>query len=166
MSRFLPGREFKVIFEARQHATSLRERWQSLYRLVKSIQGNKPFANRKRVYKLACSLRDIVDQVTSTGFYGDFEVLQCLHLVNEHAAFKHSDTFFSDESRDFCYRSYAIPAGAIHVSISFVETYGQRYVPEIRFEPDSGSHSVLEHRHAAGEVLVAVGGGLAGFYLA
>lgn len=166
LSRFLPGWEFEAVFEARQETIRLKGRWKHLYRLVKSIQQSDALANRKRVYKLACSLRNIMDQVTSTSLCGDSEGIQFRRWVSAHPAHKHRDTFFSKGSRDFCYRRCTIPASSIQVFISLVEIFGRRYVSGLRFVPASGSHTVLGYRHAAGEALVSVSGEIAGFHIA
>ena len=124
MSRFLPGRELEVIFEARQVITLLKAQLQYPYHLANSIPQSEQFANRKRIYKLACSLRNIVHQITSTDLYVDSEGLQYLCWEDAHLALKHGDAFFSDDSRNFCYRICTVPADGIQIFVSFVEIYG------------------------------------------
>lgn len=141
-------------------------RWNYFYRLVKSLQQSDTLTNRKRVYNLACSLRNIVDQATSTSLCGDSEGIQSFRWVDAYPTLKHRDTFFSKGSRDFCYRMCTIPASSIHIFVSLVGIYERHYVSGMRFVSANGSHTVLGYPHAAGEVLIAVSGEIAGFHVA
>lgn len=166
MTRFLPGREFQAIFEARQRPARLRGRWQSFYRLAKSIRRREPFRNRERVYNLACFMQAILDQVASISLSGDPEMPRPLRWVDAHPPLEHRDASFSEGSRDLWYRNLLVPAGGVRVFVSHVETYGRSYVSGLRFEAAGGSCPVLGYRHAASEVPVAADGGISGFHLA
>ena len=163
MSRFLPGREFEPIFEARQkqNAVQLRERWHSLYLLVKTLRKSKRFKNRERVFRLASSLRAIVEQVASTNLCGDADTLQLLHWIDAHTTLKSYDTSLSDGSRVFNYRGLAVLQGCRQLFVSLVDVYGWHYVAGIRF-----GASVLGYRHASSEISITVHGQFVGFYLA
>lgn len=167
LSRFLPGREFEAIFEARLHAVSLRGRWHSLYQLVKSLRQTNHFANRLRVWKLACSWRDVLDQVASTSLHGDVEALQSLRWIDASTEIKGNWDIFNSGTRALYQRGIGIPSRVRRVFVSFVETWGRCYVSAIRFEAADGSSSILGYPHTASEILVPVAeGGIAGFHLA
>ncbi|MBE3042560.1 F-box protein, partial [Candidatus Bathyarchaeota archaeon] len=162
-SRFLPGREFEAVFEAvfearsRQHAASLRGRWQALYHLIRSIRRSDPFANRERVWKLAGSLWGIIDQATSTSLCGNGNGhLDALRWVDAHTALKQSKDVFSSGSRAFYHRTFTFPASVLQVFVSLVQIHRRRYVSGIRVEAADGSSSVLGYQHAANEILISV----------
>ncbi|CRK23836.1 hypothetical protein BN1708_013817 [Verticillium longisporum] len=62
-SRFLPGREFDHVFEARQHFSSQthRGRWRSIYRSMQRIENTPSMENRKRIWKISTSLRRVLE---------------------------------------------------------------------------------------------------------
>ena len=118
-SCFAPGREFEAVFED-PDAPSLRGRWCSMYHLLKPIARTDPFVNRDRVWKLARSLWDIVDQVTSTSFCDDLERLDSLRWLDACTALKHNEEAFREGSRAFHHRTlkvYSKPA-RVFVSLS------------------------------------------------
>lgn len=62
-------------YSSRLHAGTLKGKWHSLYRHVKSLRHTSPLITRERVRKLALSLRDVLDQVNSTSPNGNGEGL-------------------------------------------------------------------------------------------
>lgn len=167
-SRFFPGHEFESIFETRYHAALLKGRFDSLYHLVRSIQGSPSFVNRERVWKLACSLWGIMNQVTSTSLLGNMDQLETLRWVDAHTALKPVEKFFSGGSRALYRRTLATPDDPVRVFVSFVEIFGRCYVSALRFEAADRRFHLLGYRHTASEVLafVADAPGIAGFHLA
>ena len=110
--------------EARQAITLIKGRLQYPFHLANSVPQSERFTNRKRVYKLACPLRDIVHSVTLADLYRDSEGLKHPRWEDAHLALKHGYAFTSDGSRDFCYCSCTLPAGGIQLFASFVDIYG------------------------------------------
>ena len=167
-SRFLPGREFEAIFEAFTEEASLRGRWEALYHLVKSIWQTSPFENRDRVWKLACSLRAILGQVTSSSLDGDSDPSQSLNWVDACATLTPSYKGFSEGSRAFHSRTLCVPFTPVRAFVSLVEFFERRYVSGIRFETADGISSVLGYQHPTSEVLLPMeqDARMAGFLLA
>ena len=166
-SRFYPGGEFDAIFEARLHAESLKGKWQSLYRHVKSLRHTSPFINRERVWKLALSLWDVLDQVNSTSLSGDSESLDSMRWIDAYVILNPAETFFFRGSRALHQRSLAVPPGTSTVLVSLVEVYSRRYISAIRFETTHGASSILGYQHPGNEFLASTDTeAMAGLHLA
>ncbi|KAH6649064.1 hypothetical protein BKA67DRAFT_539061 [Truncatella angustata] len=69
-SRFLPGGEFAHVFEAACELPGAKC-WKHLFDRVRAIQGQPALVNRKRIWKLACGLCDLIDmRLASSVCYG------------------------------------------------------------------------------------------------
>ena len=132
-SRFLPSREFGMIFEVWKHTGSLRGKWQSLYHRMKDRlkylrTNNVTLANCSRTWRLASSLHDLMD------IAGGPERLQgdAARLLTRGWCPMHTDVGRRERFREIYYRSLINPCEKVLVYVSVVDLHGRRYISSIR----------------------------------
>lgn len=164
-SRFLPGQEYDFIFEAAYHGPSLRGRWESLFTFVKALLNDAAVVNRKRVWKLALSMRDILDKMGESECAGDavqsfFEPgapRDDRRWTTASRSLKTPSSHFTSGRRSLWERAITLPTGPVIPFVSGCEILGRFYISAIELETDDGTHLCLGYRHAASKTPLCTG---------
>lgn len=138
-TRFLPGREFDYIFEARGHV-SVAGRWKSLYLLASVIQESPDVVNRRRVWGLANSLRGLLDEASETRLLGNparSGGQERDGWVTASRALCPPEKHFMHGARALRTRRVSVPREA-SVWFSRVNIHGTWYISGIQFEEEDG----------------------------
>lgn len=154
ISRFLPGRDFAHIFEARPYLSRVPPgQWRAFSELVKVALDWNSMLNRARVLGLASSLRNLMLMAEKTECAGDSGDI--LHLIDSTMRWATARPL-KDTAASLYDRSLLIPTEGIKLFASMVDIYGGRYVSGIRIQQTgktSGSWT-LGYQHPLHEVLV------------
>lgn len=162
-SRFQPGGEFEFIFEAASHFSRARGRWQEIYHGVEALQyeplqSQACIRNRKRVWHLASSLRDLMSKAIGTECEGADNYLQGLlddaRWITACRGLHELRHDFSYGSRMIFQRSVNVPDDAVGLFVSMINIFGRRYVSGIRIQQADGHSVNLGYIHPRDETLL------------
>ena len=174
-SRFLQHQEFGFVFESFQHESFMRGNWKSLYSLVSTLHSHPAMVNRKRVWNLACSLREALEHTTGgecagvpvQSFFEPSAPVDHRQWVTATRALRAPDARFRCGRRSLWERSLALPLGPAALFVSSVEEFGRFYVSGLRLESDDNVCYSLGYNNPARETRFCIDKGLvAGFCLA
>ena len=174
-SRFLPGNELYFFFTGRRKDTFLRGRWESLYRWAKSLDITPDRVDRSRIWKLASSMRDMLDSMGGVGCDGDtvrsfFERTAPLDgrcWITATRALKDPTANFDHGRRSLRDRVITVPSGPVSLFLSWIEVFGRAYVSGLRVVATNGTQVSLGYQHPARETLLCPESGeVFGFCLA
>ncbi|KAI9899426.1 hypothetical protein N3K66_005887 [Trichothecium roseum] len=174
-SRFLPGNELDFFFTGRRKDTFLKGRWESLYRWAKSLDITPDGVDRSRIWKLASSMRDVLDSMHGVGCDGDpvrsfFERAAPLDdkcWITATRALKDPTADFDHGRRSLRDRVITVPSGPVSLLLSWVEVFGRAYISGFRVVAVGGMQVSLGYRHSARETLLCPESGeVFGFCLA
>ncbi|KAG7294169.1 hypothetical protein NEMBOFW57_004238 [Staphylotrichum longicolle] len=153
-SRFQPGGEFEFVFEAASHFSRVRGRWQEIYHGVKALQyeplqSQVCMQNRKRVWHLASSLRDLMSKARGTECEGADNYVQELlddpHWITACRGLHELRHDLSYGSRMIFQRSVNVPDDAVGLFVSMIDIFGRRYVSGIRIQQADGHSTKIDN---------------------
>lgn len=164
-SRFLPSQEYDFNFEAAHHGPSLRGRWRSLCTFDKGLLSDAAVVNRKRVWKLALSMRDILEGMRESECAGDavqsfFEPgapRDDRRWITAARSLNTPSSYFFNGRRSLWERAITLPTGPVIPFVSGCEMFGRFYISAIELETDDGTHLCLGYRHAASKTPLCTG---------
>lgn len=164
-SRFHPGHEFDFVVEGLTDQSSLASgRWKAIYSVVKSQCRHPQFVNRRRIWRLATSLAQVLWRATITecaGIPADTPLHSEDPILGADVRWNTAcraprplDQHFLYGSRSLYQRAMTVPDRATALSVSTVDVFGRRYVSGLRFQQEDGECLDLGYRHADSEVLL------------
>lgn len=166
-SRFLPGREFDYVIEARQPSLVRRGSWKQAFESVKALATTEATVERRRIWRLGLSLHGILQMLRDVECEGTpipsfFEWRNGAPEASDAAwvtasrALRAPSELFAVGSRCLYEREIGLPppGQVTAVFVSTIQLFNRRYISGIRIEDSRDRSFLLGYRHSRFEILI------------
>ncbi|KAH9895319.1 hypothetical protein F4778DRAFT_783674 [Xylariomycetidae sp. FL2044] len=161
-SRFFPGQEFQHVFEAERYFPSRQGQWKSIFRSVKAVSLFPAMVNRRRIWGLCHSLREMLDSMRDVvcdgypvkSFFEPNAPSDGTEWVTASRVMKLPTQMMTMGSRTLYVRMLALPPRALAIFTSTIDLAGHRYISGLRILDKCGVSFSVGYRHPDTESLL------------
>jgi hypothetical protein len=164
-SRFLPGREFEHVFEARKHFHGCKGQWGTIYHNLRAMNRTPYLTNRRRVWGLAGHLSELLDLRVNSRICAGTKVRSYFEpevdaqedeitWIQGDRCCRAFNQGFNTGSRVLCERTVLFPAVLSVIYVSTVGISGKTYVSGLRIETPTGESKQIGYGRSGQEILL------------